>query len=477
MAVTVTACLCMGLAGCGGVDRDTPVEPAPAPAPAGPTEVPEKVKKDPSELGRTEVPVLESTEEPSVDDGQEVLPEPEGSGPEGPEPDVQEPRTGSGRVDLAEQGGFYGAFMEYADGVAAGKSYVVSPSSFRAAVALAAAGADGSTLDGLLGALGFGSMEEAERWYGDVIRSVEEFNAMVENSERTGMPIDGAYRFLCSAWSNSDLTEGFLPEYETYLKTRFGSPARALPGAELGPELTRWAKEATDGLIDLGDPDMRDAELVLANAVYLRANWVNAFEGHATDKDLFHTAEGTDLEMEFMHQQDDFPYAEVDGRRYLAVPMRGDKFFLVRLGGDAFDLRGMLDAVTAMESVKVDLDMPKLDLENMWEGGSLMGYLEAAGAAGAMGGEADFSRMAAWDAYIDTIVQKARLKTDEDGLEAAAVTMVIMDAMSAFDPEEPVRFTMDEPFAFAVCSGDMYACVSGEETPEVLFAGRFTGVR
>lgn len=291
------------------------------------------------------------------------------------------------------------------------------------------------------------------------------------------MPIDGAYRFLCSTWANSDLTEGFLPEYETHLKTRFGSPAKSLSGAELGPELTRWAKEATEGLIDLGNPDLSDAELVLANAVYLRASWLNAFEEYATDKDLFHKADGTDLEMEFMHRQDDFPYAEVDGMRYLAVPMRGDKFLLVRLGGDAFDLSGMLEAMAGMESVKVNLDMPKLDLENMWDGGSLTGYLRAAGAGDALGGDADFSRMAAWDAYIDTVMQKARLKTDEDGLEAAAVTMVVMDAMSAFDPEEPIRFTMDEPFVFAVCSGDMYACVSGEEMPEVLFAGRFTGMK
>jgi len=301
---------------------------------------------------------------------------------------------------------------------------------------------------------------------------------MLKNSRMADEPLDGAFRFLCAAWANQDAAGGFLPDYERYVKTHFGAPSRVVPGAELGRDLTEWGKKATDGLIDLGNPDLSDAELVLANAVYLRAEWLHTFNEFGTKKDLFHAADGTDVEMDFMSVTEDFPYLDDGEARYLALPMRGDKFFLARLGGeDGCGIGSLLAALPRMESTNAHVTMPKLDMENMWSGGSLTGYLEAMGAGEALhGGEADFSKMAEWDPYIAESLQKTRLKTDEDGLEAAAVTALIMDKASIGMLEEPVEFRMDEPFAFAVCSGNLYECTRDGIAPEVLFAGRFTGI-
>ena len=56
------------------------------------------------------------------------------------------------------------------------KNYIISPASFRAALALAAAGADSNTKEELLSAMGFNNMEDLNRLYSSVTASEARFN-------------------------------------------------------------------------------------------------------------------------------------------------------------------------------------------------------------------------------------------------------------------------------------------------------------
>ena len=60
------------------------------------------------------------------------------------------------------------------------ENYMVSPTSFRAALALAVAGADTETKDELIHAMGFNSMDEVNEWYNSVSQLIADFNADID---------------------------------------------------------------------------------------------------------------------------------------------------------------------------------------------------------------------------------------------------------------------------------------------------------
>ncbi|MBP5294317.1 MAG: hypothetical protein J6Y95_01205 [Lachnospiraceae bacterium] len=66
--------------------------------------------------------------------------------------------------------------------------------------------------------------------------------------------------------------------------------------------------------------------------------------------------------------------------------------------------------------------------------------------------------------FVSDIIQKTRIKLDEEGVEAAAVTAIMMNECAAFEPEDPKVFTADEPFSFFIYT----TC---NDTTAVMFAG------
>jgi serine protease inhibitor len=60
-------------------------------------------------------------------------------------------------------------------------------------------------------------------------------------------------------------------------------------------------------------------------------------------------------------------------------------------------------------------------------------------------GPADFSRMVQGGGiWVDRVVQKTFVRVDEEGTEAAAVTIVVMVESA------PPEFVFDQPFLFAI---------------------------
>ena len=67
--------------------------------------------------------------------------------------------------------------------------------------------------------------------------------------------------------------------------------------------------------------------------------------------------------------------------------------------------------------------------------------------------------------FIGDIIQKSKVSIDEEGLEAAAATAVMMYGNTAVHiPADPKVFCADRPFQFYV--------LNGNEAPELLFYGQ-----
>ena len=93
----------------------------------------------------------------------------------------------------------------------------------------------------------------------------------------------------------------------------------------------------------------------------------------------------------------------------------------------------------------MDLWIPKLDTESAFGRDALVQYLMDRGAVDAFNANtADFSRMADYPWFISDILQIAKIKTDEEGLEAAAVTMVIGHSSSYYSVMLEVECTNEQ---------------------------------
>jgi serpin B len=164
-----------------------------------------------------------------------------------------------------------------------------------------------------------------------------------------------------------------------------------------------------------------------------------------------------------MSQQDTFRFYEDRKGKLIVLPLKGgiNAIFIL---GKVDDVKKALDKAT-MEEVNVKL--PKMDMQSSFGKEQLVGYLKSKGASLAFdeNGNADFSKMCEdtnW--YISDIMQKSRIKMDEDGIEAVAATSVIMVEGCCEQEEEPKEFYADEPFKFMLCTG--------ENNSEVLFYGQ-----
>jgi serpin B len=225
-------------------------------------------------------------------------------------------------------------------------------------------------------------------------------------------------------------------------------------GESASRQIDDWVRAQTAGripkLFDQLDPGTR---LVLANALYLRADWRQPFAENATADAAFTRADGGVVRAPMMHQAGQFRFASGKGWQAVELPYAGGELamrILLPTGDTALDALLSPDTLAAaaagLRERTVDLWLPR------WKGISsfdLVGQLRKLGLTAPFGASADFSGIAAEPLYIQQAVHRATITVDEWGTEAAAVTGLAF-AVSGIDPTSAVTFRADHPFAFAV---------------------------
>jgi serpin B len=264
-------------------------------------------------------------------------------------------------------------------------------------------------------------------------------------------------------------------EFLDVLAENYGAGLRLLDFVN-APEVSRitindWVSDQTEGRIeDLIPQGVIDAltRLILTNAIYFNAAWLNPFNEDITDDGAFHLLDGGEVTVPMMMQSDSFGYAEGEGYQAVELPYDGRELSMVILlpdTGEFEEFEGSLDADlvdTITNDIiykEVALTMPKFEFESEF---SLADTLAAMGMPVAFTGAADFSGMTGnRDLSIAEVVHKAFVSVDEAGTEAAAATAVVMNLTAA--PGEPVEVALDRPFIFLI---------RDIETGAILFVGR-----
>ena len=356
-------------------------------------------------------------------------------------------------------------------------NYMASPLSFRYALGLLLAGAAGETKAELLNAFGVSSEEEWIQYCLDFNGFVEYFAEGLEQdvkrhreqvsqgwiSENTPEPFR-ALRVANSVWKAERITEEFTAAYKESVEKNYAAEYRTFNAANAAKLINEWADIKTEHMIQRLLPDDYDAEslaVVLMNALYFKDTWKNEFYKGATKEGEFHARNGQTTKKDFMNNTDRFSYYEDGDSKLVILPMTGGISMAFVLGST----EDLSKKISQADVKNVNVTIPKMDLETEFSNGEFVDFLKACGVDLAFDPDnADFSAMLDRQVYVSDIIQKTRIKLDEEGVEAAAVTAIMVNDTAFIEPEEPKEFTADEPFSF-------FLYTTCNSTTAILFAG------
>jgi serpin B len=192
--------------------------------------------------------------------------------------------------------------------------------------------------------------------------------------------------------------------------------------------------------------------LVLANAVYLKAQWSTPFRAGATAPAPFALADGSSISVPTMHTTGGFGYQQGAGYQAVTLPYSDGRLAMtiVLPSGSLQTLERSLTASTLAAMVKpgsvtaMSLSLPKFSFSSSF---GLAGVLQQLGMTSAFGA-ADFSGITTdTPLAISSVVHKAVIDVDEQGTEAAAATGI---AMTAGAMMATTQVNIDRPFLFAI---------------------------
>ena len=389
---------------------------------------------------------------------------------------VSVPRLATSVDDAARAGDAVNAFGLdlYAKLVAADPSanLVFSPASIELALAMARAGARGTTateMDAVMHALG---TDANAGWVTALDQSLNSKTATFQDD--MGHAQDVVLRSVNAPFAQ----RGFALEapYLQALGERFGAGLRLvdyIKATEAARKaINDWVNSQTEQRIPelLGQGTLDDlTRLVLVNAIYLKAAWQTPFEEGATALAPFTRPDGSTVDVPMMHMGGELPYATGTGWQAVELPYVGGKLsMLVIVPDDLAAFEKTLDGASLAAIVDglatrhvSDLGLPKFGTESKVE---LKKVLSAMGMPTAFTDRADFSGISTEEPLlIDAVIHQANIDVDENGTEAAAATAVVARAASL--PSDAVSLMVDHPFLFALRDKD---------TGAVLFLGRIT---
>lgn len=355
-------------------------------------------------------------------------------------------------------------------------NYMVSPLSFRYALGLLLAGAEGETKAELLNALSVKSAQEWTEYCNNFNGFTRLFDEQLKeeieafhHDKQCGYVDDDAeapfraLRVANSVWKCEDIAEEFNAEYRDFISKNYAAEYSTFTQENAVKLINEWASIKTEKMIPELLPEdypTQDLAVVLMNALYFKDTWVNSFSKALTKDDTFTTEKGEKVTKTFMTQTKEFLYYADSSTELVILPMSGNISMAFVIG----NTDNISEKTSKATSHSVKVTIPKLDLESSFSNQELCDFLKASGVNKIFDLDADFSAMIDYPIYVDDIIQKTRIKLDEDGVEAAAVTAVMSERTAMIDPEKSLEFTADRPFSF-------YIYTTCNETTAMLFAG------
>jgi serpin B len=242
--------------------------------------------------------------------------------------------------------------------------------------------------------------------------------------------------------------------------------------------INQWASDHTERMIQKvldANSFNPDAVSYLLNAIYFKGTWTDKFEKSETkDEDFWQAgAEGKRTKMPMMHRRAEYSYAENEKYQALYLPYGNESYAMTILLPK--DLTNEVCPVPTIEEwqqlremmdfYEVDVKLPRFETDTDIDLKDIMSALGMPDAFDA--DKADFRNFCVTPTYIGLMKQVAKIKLDEQGTEAAAVTVIgMLDAALPPIPGGPFDFHANHPFLYVI---------SEMQTGAIFFIGQYTG--
>ncbi len=350
-----------------------------------------------------------------------------------------------------------------------GKSKVLSPLSITYALGMLNNGAGGQTQQEINTVLGF-----------DDVAAQNEFCQKITNGLLTAGYTDNTTKAILSntifvnKGRGYELQQDFTHTVNNYY---YAYPqSRDFNDGETRGVINQWASDHTEGMVQEVlseqefDPNAVD---YLLNATYFKGMWSRPFEIEKTTDKPF--AGGEKVPM--MGQRIQTTYAENNLYQTVSLPYGNGTYTMqVFLPREGKTLDEVLESLNGKNwqitgnNYEVGLELPRFEIETNQD---LVHVMSALGMPSAFNpGTADFSHMCpiitdgnniGGNIYIDMMKQVAKIKVDEMGSRAAAVT--ISGALPTSLP----------PYASFCANRPFFYIISEQSTGVILFMGQYMG--
>jgi len=227
-------------------------------------------------------------------------------------------------------------------------------------------------------------------------------------------------------------------------------------------------------LFKQGDLTSSD-RFVLANALYFKASWKNAFSQRLTKQDTFYRNGQEQQSVPFMQETVSLRHSESEDVAALELPYNDQDLSMVVVLPKSRDgmrdlerrLTGqqLRDILSRLQQKQVQVQLPKFQVRSHVD---LKQTLSRLGLETIFSQSADFSRMSEARVKIDSGVHEAYISVDENGTEGAAATGFAGKAMASIGHDEPATtFKADHPFLYAVVH---------KQTGAIVFLGKVNSI-
>ena len=343
------------------------------------------------------------------------------------------------------------------------ESKVLSPLSITYALGMLNNGAAGQTQQEIYSVLGF-----------DDVNAQNEFCLKLTNELLWAGNVDYTTKAMISNTIFVNKGRGF--ELEPDFTKTVNSYYRAYPQSrdfndgETRDVINKWASDHTEEMIEeaLSEREFNPrAVSYLLNATYFKGMWSSPFEAENTKEEPF--AGGEKVPM--MHQKLKAEYDENELYQTVRLPYGNGTYNMqVFLPHEGKMLDEVIESLNGKNwklsgcSCEVDLKLPRFETDTDQD---LIGVMSELGMPSAFSPlDADFSLMLVGDDdqddYIGMMKQVAKIKLDEKGTEAAAVTVIEMtDGVP-----QTIEFHANRPFFYVI---------SEQSTGVILFMGQYMG--
>lgn len=337
-------------------------------------------------------------------------------------------------------------------------SIFISPLSVSLALSMTASGSNDKTLLEFINVLHLSDTNSSN--------TILKFQGLLTDGSKKDNSIP-LYNVANSIWISNRFE--IYKSYVDSVKNAFDSRVEVVDfsSAKLPGQINLWVSDQTKGLIKkIINQIGKDEEMFLINTVYFNRKWAQQFKTSNSKKGDFTLLDGKVIHPMFMHASEKYSYysdrdVEAAILRFenrqasllIILPTTRGNDALIQATDKYLTPQQIANILKSAHSQKLNLALPRFNLSFSI---SLKNSLKTMGLSSAFDHTAKFTYISKDPLKISDVIHQAVLRVDENGVEAAAATVVKMaKLMGMVDHDMPIPFVVNRPFVCAVLDNEM----------------------